>query len=111
MAASANPLLQEKAARDPTLFCTAYKKQRFYLFGQASQQDDSKSGDRDVFNERPTIDEQRVALNTVPEKKRLSATSATIHFNKGDVHFKLYPDVAPKTVSCLLFVQVTDPVR
>lgn len=32
MAASANPILANKATRDPTLFCTGYKKQRFYLF-------------------------------------------------------------------------------
>lgn len=31
-AASANPLLAEKAVRDPTLSCTAYKRQRFYMF-------------------------------------------------------------------------------
>jgi peptidylprolyl isomerase domain and WD repeat-containing protein 1 len=34
MAASANPLLQDKANRDPHVFCTAYKKQRFYLFAR-----------------------------------------------------------------------------
>lgn len=32
MAASANPILANKATRDPTLFCTGYKRQRFYLF-------------------------------------------------------------------------------
>ncbi|TFY78943.1 hypothetical protein EWM64_g5067 [Hericium alpestre] len=32
MAASANPLLAVKGARDPTLFCTGYKRQRFYMF-------------------------------------------------------------------------------
>lgn len=32
MAASANPILAERETRDPTLFCTAYKRQRFYLF-------------------------------------------------------------------------------
>lgn len=32
MAASANPILAERATRDPTLFCTAYKKNRFYMF-------------------------------------------------------------------------------
>ena len=37
MAASVNPLLQDKAARDPQLFCTAYKKQRFYLFGREGE--------------------------------------------------------------------------
>jgi peptidylprolyl isomerase domain and WD repeat-containing protein 1 len=37
MAASANPLLQEKATRDPHLFCTAYKRSRFYLFGKGGE--------------------------------------------------------------------------
>lgn len=32
MAASANPILADRTARDPHLFCTAYKRQRFYLF-------------------------------------------------------------------------------
>jgi peptidylprolyl isomerase domain and WD repeat-containing protein 1 len=32
MAASANPILADKAARDPTLFCTSLKRQRFYMF-------------------------------------------------------------------------------
>lgn len=35
MAASANPILANKGVRDPTLFCTGYKKQRFYLFTRA----------------------------------------------------------------------------
>ena len=32
MVASANPILADKAVRDPTLFCTALKRQRFYMF-------------------------------------------------------------------------------
>ena len=32
MVASANPILAEKANRDPTLFGTGYKRQRFYMF-------------------------------------------------------------------------------
>jgi hypothetical protein len=35
MAASANPILADKGQRDPTLFCTGYKKPRFYLFTQS----------------------------------------------------------------------------
>lgn len=35
MAASANPILAEKGQRDPTLFCTGFKRQRFYLFTRA----------------------------------------------------------------------------
>jgi len=32
MATSENPLLATKDERDPTLFCTAWKRPRFYLF-------------------------------------------------------------------------------
>lgn len=32
MAASANPILADKAVRDPTLFCTGLKRQRVYMF-------------------------------------------------------------------------------
>jgi hypothetical protein len=32
MATSENPLLQDKDERDPTLFCTAWKRPRFYMF-------------------------------------------------------------------------------
>jgi peptidylprolyl isomerase domain and WD repeat-containing protein 1 len=32
MAASDNPLLKEKNKKDPTLFCTAYKRNRFFMF-------------------------------------------------------------------------------
>ena len=34
MATSANPILATKGDRDPTLFCTGYKRQRFYMFTQ-----------------------------------------------------------------------------
>ncbi|WWC61250.1 uncharacterized protein I303_103831 [Kwoniella dejecticola CBS 10117] len=97
MAASANPLLQEKGSRDPHLFATAYKKQRFYLFAQ-SDKEESK-GDRDVFNERPTREEQTTAVAAVaPEKERATASKCTIHTTKGDITLQLFPDVAPKTV-------------
>lgn len=94
MAASTNPLLQEKAARDPTLFATAFRKQRFYMFGRGKEENE-KSGDRDVFNERPTAEEATVVV--VEEKKALP-TTATIHTSMGDIHLKLFPHVAPKTV-------------
>jgi peptidylprolyl isomerase domain and WD repeat-containing protein 1 len=80
MAASANPLLQDKAARDPHVFCTAYKKSRFYVFGRSDREE---KGDRDVFNERPTREEQTVMV--APEKKKPTATSLTIHTTMGDI--------------------------
>lgn len=58
---------------------------------------EAKGGDRDVFNERPTREEQSTAVQVV-EKPRASATTATIHTTKGDIFLKLYPDIAPKTV-------------
>ncbi|KAF8195425.1 hypothetical protein BJ912DRAFT_956939 [Pholiota molesta] len=99
MAASANPILADKGQRDPTLFCTGYKKPRFYLFTR-SEPEDNKSGERDVFNERPTREEQNVAAATVSQRAGPSplANSATIHTTLGDIHMRLFPQQAPKAV-------------
>ncbi|KAJ8523183.1 hypothetical protein ONZ45_g325 [Pleurotus djamor] len=99
MAASANPILAERAVRDPHLFCTGYKRQRFYLFTR-SEPEDMKSGDRDVFNERPTREEQSIAATTTTTNKGPSplANAATIHTTVGDIHMRLFPTQAPKAV-------------
>lgn len=34
MAASENPLLNKSVLKDPTLFCTAFKRGRFYMFSK-----------------------------------------------------------------------------
>ena len=40
---------------DPTLFCTAFKKNRFYMFTRRDADDPKNSqSDRDVFNEKPS---------------------------------------------------------
>ncbi|KAI0755044.1 peptidyl-prolyl cis-trans isomerase [Daedaleopsis nitida] len=98
-AASANPLLAEKSVRDPTLSCTGYKRQRFYMFTRGEPEDD-KSGDRDIFNERPTRDEQTIAAAAPAIKNGPSpfANSATIHTTMGDMHLRLFPQQAPKAV-------------
>ncbi|EIN12739.1 peptidyl-prolyl cis-trans isomerase [Punctularia strigosozonata HHB-11173 SS5] len=99
MAASANPLLAEKGVRDPTLFCTGYKRQRFYIFSR-SEPEDEKSDDRDVFNEKPTRDELTIASNAPAARNGPSplANSATIHTTLGDIHIRLFPQQAPKAV-------------
>jgi peptidylprolyl isomerase domain and WD repeat-containing protein 1 len=99
MAASANPILAGQGARDPTLFCTGYKRQRFYMFTRSAPED-NKSGDRDVFNERPTREEQTIATAAPIMGKGPSplANSATIHTTLGDMHLRLFPQQAPKTV-------------
>ena len=99
MAASANPILAEKAGRDPTLFCTGYKKARFYLFTRSEPEE--KAGDRDIFNERPTREEQTIAnaaMTTGKNGPSPLANSATIHTTVGDIHIRLFPEHAPKAV-------------
>jgi peptidylprolyl isomerase domain and WD repeat-containing protein 1 len=61
---------------------------------------DNKSGDRDVFNERPTREEQTIATAAPTMDKGPSplANSATIHTTLGDMHLRLFPQQAPKTV-------------
>lgn len=53
--AADNPTL-DNVQSDPTLFCTAFKKNRFYLFTRRDADDHSslKEMDRDVFNEKPS---------------------------------------------------------
>ena len=130
MVASANPILADKAVRDPTLFCTALKRQRFYMFTRSEPEyvffflfcagvdtgtqnstagrfrfhrdGSSKSGDRDIFNERPTREEQSIAATaTAPaaaSRAAALASSATIHTTLGDMHLRLFPQQAPKAV-------------
>jgi len=62
---------------------------------------DNKSGDRDVFNERPTREEQSIAAAAPATGKggpSPVANSATIHTTLGDIHMRLFPQQAPKAV-------------
>ncbi|XP_064385842.1 peptidylprolyl isomerase domain and WD repeat-containing protein 1-like [Halichondria panicea] len=95
MEVSENPGLC-KDTSDPTLFCTAYKKNRFYLFTR-KEPADVKSGesDRDVFNEKPSKEEQMAA--TQGGGSRVS-NLATLHTTLGDIQIKLFPEYCPKTV-------------
>ncbi|KAG9126634.1 hypothetical protein FRC07_002647 [Ceratobasidium sp. 392] len=97
MVASANPILANKEERDPTLFCTAYKRPRFYMFTRQEPEENKLGGDRDVFNEKPTREEQTIA-SAQPVKSVALGTSAVIHTTMGDIHLRLFPEHAPKTV-------------
>ena len=59
-----------------------------------------KSGDRDIFNERPTREEQSVATATIGNAIGPSpvANAATIHTTLGDINIRLFPQQAPKAV-------------
>lgn len=61
---------------------------------------DDKTGERDIFNERPTREEQTIATSTPATKGGPSplASSATIHTTLGDIGIVLYPQQAPKAV-------------
>lgn len=95
MQASDNPSLQATDT-DPTLVCSAFKKNRFYMFTRR-EPDDVKSADadRDVFNEKPSKEEQMAA--TQGGSSRVS-TQATLHTSMGDVQIQLFPTECPKTV-------------
>ncbi|KAL3868863.1 hypothetical protein ACJMK2_041620 [Sinanodonta woodiana] len=95
-AASENPILQT-VNLDPILFCTAFKKNRFYMFTKRSP-DDTKSADseRDVFNEKPSK-EELVAATQDSSYIRVSE-SCVMHTTMGDIHCKLFPKECPKSV-------------
>ncbi|KAK7895517.1 hypothetical protein WMY93_020842 [Mugilogobius chulae] len=96
MKASDNPALQNVEA-DPTIFCTAFKKNRFYLFSKREPEDTkSADSDRDIFNEKPSKEEVMAA--TQAEGPKRVSDSAIIHTTMGDIHIKLFPVECPKTV-------------
>ncbi|KAF8133869.1 hypothetical protein EV363DRAFT_1430397 [Boletus edulis] len=70
-----------------------------YLFTR-SEPEDSKLNERDVFNEKPTREEQSIATATAVGKGGPSplANSAVIHTSMGDIHLRLFPNQSPKAV-------------
>ena len=95
MHVSDNPTLVNKAKAAPVLFCTAHKKNRFYLFTRKNPKDHDT--DRDVFNEKPTQEERNIAITEdVSAARRYE--SATIHTSVGDIYVKLFARECPKTV-------------
>ena len=82
---------------DPTLFCAAFKRSRFYLFSGREPQDpdgDDQVG-RDVFNEKPSKEDLELAArSTTGPLPRL----ACINTSYGEVRIRLFPDECPKTV-------------
>ncbi|XP_043919297.1 peptidylprolyl isomerase domain and WD repeat-containing protein 1 [Protopterus annectens] len=96
MKASENPVLQNVQS-DPTVFCTSFKKNRFYMFTKREPEDTkSAESDRDVFNEKPSKEEVMAA--TQAEGPKRVSDSAILHTTMGDVHVKLFPVECPKTV-------------
>jgi len=89
--------LQVNAQPDPTLLCTAYKKNRFYLFTRREPdvEEESMTTGRDVLNERPTKEDASLPKPTI---NRRLGRGAILHTTMGDIHMQLFPDECPKTV-------------
>eukprot|EP00771_Trimastix_marina_P002609 gnl/Trimastix_PCT/375.p1 GENE.gnl/Trimastix_PCT/375~~gnl/Trimastix_PCT/375.p1 ORF type:complete len:632 (-),score=190.46 gnl/Trimastix_PCT/375:270-1970(-) len=82
---------------DPTLFCTALKRDRFFLFTRREPVDEDESGlARDIMNEKPTPEEQQLAA--VHAKAGRLARGVILHTTLGDIHIKLFAEETPKTV-------------
>ncbi|KAF4532794.1 hypothetical protein B566_EDAN002644 [Ephemera danica] len=96
MEASDNPTL-DCVQTDPTIFCTAYKRNRFYMFTKREPEESKgMEGDRDVFNEKPSK-EDIIAATEASGMQRVF-DNAVLHSTFGDIHFKLFSKECPRTV-------------
>ncbi|OWZ21210.1 Peptidylprolyl isomerase domain and WD repeat-containing protein 1 [Phytophthora megakarya] len=91
----------ERDTTDPTLFCTSFKRNRFFLFSSREPEEDegedgSASVGRDVFNEKPTLEEAQVA--TESSSSKVLGETAVMHTTMGDITLKLFGKECPKTV-------------
>ncbi|CAD7931451.1 unnamed protein product [Amoebophrya sp. A25] len=84
--------------RDPTLFATSFRRNRFYLFTRRDPDETLGADDvgRDVFNEKPTKEDQALAL-AAADTVRLGK-EAIIHTTLGDIVISLFYNECPKTV-------------
>lgn len=82
---------------DPTLFCVAYKRNRFYIFSKREPADESEKniGKRDTLNEKTSKDEVQSYMQYSQSKL---AKQAIIETSMGEIHVKLFPKECPKTV-------------
>ncbi|KAG2449525.1 hypothetical protein HYH02_005667 [Chlamydomonas schloesseri] len=87
-------------ASDPTLFACAFRKQRFYMFTQVepTEPEDPAAPGRDVFNEKPALEDLIAAEGGAPQPGHSLPHGARIHTTKGDIVVKLFPDECPRTV-------------
>ncbi|RDD42208.1 Peptidylprolyl isomerase domain and WD repeat-containing protein 1 [Trichoplax sp. H2] len=87
----------QKTTSDPMIVSTGWKKNRFYMFS-TREPDDTKGAevDRDVFNEKPSREEQLAAVKD--SSNVMLGDSSVMHTTMGDIQIELFPKVAPKAV-------------
>ena len=115
-AAAAGPVGARALEPDPTLIATALGSQRLYLFSRREPADTgdedaaATGGGRDVFNERPRVEDMLAAggggagaAGTALAAAASAAAAnlprgAVLHTTAGDIALRLFPDECPKTV-------------
>jgi peptidylprolyl isomerase domain and WD repeat-containing protein 1 len=113
-------------AMDPTIYCTGYKKNRFYCFSRREPSDDDSSSNpntisglvgafgRDVFNEKPSKEDVEISSLQVrgqqqqqqqqpqhqqhQQQQQERAKRAIIHTTCGDIQVKLFGNETPRAV-------------
>lgn len=86
------------------MFCTSFKKQRFYIFSKREPALDGTGAQRDVFNEKPSKEDAAAAAGRAANQSLAAgvddrpAGSATIVTNHGDIQVKLFASDTPVTV-------------
>merc|ERR1712039_924102 len=85
-----------KEKMDPLAVCTAYKKQRFFIFSTREPPESTADFGRDIFNEKPTKEDAAVAASIRTENPL--GKQATIHTTMGDIVIKLFFQEWPKTI-------------
>lgn len=69
----------------------SFNKNRFFLFSRREPDESSESGQRDVYNEKPSKELAMVAAGLQAGQKSLGK-GAVIHTSLGDITIKLYPE-------------------
>lgn len=86
-------ILEETNKPDPTIFCTSFKRRRFYCF--SNREPDESTELRDKFNELPTEEER---VQTIEQTKSALPSEAILHTTFGDIVIKLFAQECPKSV-------------
>lgn len=111
MVASSNPTLEKESEfYDPTIFFTAYRKNRLYLVTKREPQIDSEIGnfvDRDVLNEKPTGGSGTSAKgsgssDSAGNNIKTNQPKVILRTSKGDITLHLNQNETPKTVENFL---------
>lgn len=107
---SAGPVGARASEPDPTLVATALHSARLYLFSRREPDDADEEavaagGGRDVFNEKPRVEDMLAAggtgaLTAAPSSARPGGLprGAVLHTTAGDIALRLFPDECPRTV-------------